>query len=342
MRTCMSQLVIIAQSVCLPSILVGLGSPQVAARPDGRVFERVVIEGDIARALCCARAAMPGKPLLAVATQSQVELYDVFGGSQPLSNPHFGWTLGGGDVAFKTSSIPRLGLCHITRYPLFALIHPLPPSANPFDVSKLSPEWINAHHPDWIDSSFADVFSYELIMQGGVKWTEEGLPGNVATSRKEVIFLDIVGQSRTSVRLFMTVDSDLSIWETSDRQTSVRATDGRNWRLIRDHAGTIKGPFLALDNGKSFVAAQDDDWGVFGKAHGNQLQFTPLVRREGDEPLLVVEDRDGGVNYFVHNGVILDGEGDAMERLPSGLSEQGRLGHLLRFAIDHRPVKPKP
>ncbi|MCC7293935.1 MAG: hypothetical protein IT449_17890 [Phycisphaerales bacterium] len=330
MTTHMLQILIMARGILLSTSLALLESPVVQAQPDSLVLERIVIRSSKAWTFCCAQEPMFGKPLLVIASQLEVEMFDVFGGSQPLSDPHFRWTIGE-DVAFVTRSVNHLGSCSVTRYPLFALIHPPPASAWPFDDAKVSSKWISPQ-TGRVDLDFGTVFPYELVKKHGVVWTQDGKAGSVPRSRSEAVFLDILGQSRTSVRLFITIDDDLSIWD----------KDGSSWRLIKDHAGTIKGPFFATDQGRSFVGTQEDDWGVFSKGGESQLRFTSLVQRHESEPLLLVEDRDASVNYFVFNGVILDQNGEALERLPGRQSAEERLSHILRFALDRRPEKKDP
>lgn len=267
--------------------------------------------------------------------------YHIFQGSAPYSAASdFSWDVEDG-VLFTSTSY-KLGPNHstnITAWPIARLNKGSPRQGEADRPVDMEPE-------EWASWSGANSLSLNPVSaaeQGWLVLRDDGFAETLPQQRQDVHY-DFAVINRDRFRLVLSINGRLSAW-TFDRSSQVPANTRLGpWRHLRTWSDELRidGPFLLLQDGDTLVAEQKGTYGLLPVAVDAPSTLVPLVRREGDEPLLVVEDRSAGVNYFVYNGIVLDEKGETVERLPHRLSSEEQLAHLLRVVLDRRSDKHKP
>ncbi len=150
---------------------------------------------------------------------------------------------------------------------------------------------------------------------------------------KEVYF-DFRVLDEKRIELLMTMDGKPSLWEydgTQDTEewknrpsrageTIIRDADEpvlleSGWHHKKNLSVTIDGPFLWIQDPQYVVAEREGNWCVIGPLDAAEPEVRPIITKDADHPLVLVEDVAAKANYFRMGDKLMDDRGVVIERI---------------------------
>jgi hypothetical protein len=150
-----------------------------------------------------------------------------------------------------------------------------------------------------------------------------------------VVEYDIRAIDDWTVELLMTTDGRPSLWRLEASEDVARHE--WRWNRVAEYASTIGGPFLWMRDPKYVVAERDGNWCVIGPIDAEEPQARPIVAKEAEVPLYLVEDVHIGKDYFRSGGKLLDEQGRAVGTIDLSKSPDDQLREVISQVISRRP-----
>ena len=173
-----------------------------------------------------------------------------------------------------------------------------------------------------------------VAMMGGVELTQTGYRQPVATGyRGSGVYFDFQVLDEKRVELLMTIDGRPSLWEYDGTQDekgwqerviesekvgtapSEPRLARRGWHHKKNLSVTIDGPFLWMQDPQYVVAEREGMWCVIGPLHSDEPHVRPIIAKDADKPLILVEDVMAKRNYFRLGDKLMDDRGAVIERV---------------------------
>ncbi len=168
---------------------------------------------------------------------------------------------------------------------------------------------------------------------------------------KEVYF-DFRVLDEKRVELLMTMDGKPSLWEydgTQDREewknrpsrageTIIRDADEpvlleSGWHHKRNLSVTIDGPFLWMQDPKYAVAEREGNWCVIGPLNAAEAEVRPIIAKDAEHPLVLVEDVAAKANYFRLGDKLMDDSGAVIERVDASKPLEDQMREVVSNVV---------
>ncbi len=207
------------------------------------------------------------------------------------------WTISGGAVHTILDYGVLTGMRH---WPIAALVpgknrrHPLGLEKVPFGPARPT---VHTVRP---------ILS---LASGRYALTETGLDthstdASAAGSYRDV-FVDLRPLEEGAFELFVAVEGRLSVW----------SGNNEDWQFMRIVPTPVKKPFLVFDDGRRLVTERNGDWCIIGPLEAAEPEARPIIAKDANKPLILVEDVVAKRNYFRMGDNLMDDRGMVLERL---------------------------
>jgi hypothetical protein len=181
-------------------------------------------------------------------------------------------------------------------------------------------------------------FRWRILKSGetGFRQGEEAYGWMPSHSNHDpVVEYDIRAVDEWHVELLMTADGRPSLWRLHAAADIPRHK--WEWTRLVEYPSTIEGPFLWMRDPLYIVAERDRQWSVIGPIDAEEPQARPIVAKEAEVPLYLVEDVHIGKDYFRSGGKLLDEQGRAVGTIDLSKSPDDQLREVISQVISRRP-----
>jgi hypothetical protein len=137
------------------------------------------------------------------------------------------------------------------------------------------------------------------------------------------------------VEVLLTADGRPSVWRLdADAAVPVGLWP---WTRLAEYDTTIDGPFLWMRDPQFVVAEREGTWCVIGPLEAAAPNVRPIVAKDADNPLYLVEDLHSGKDYFRIGEKLLDDQGRPVGTVDLSKSPDDQLREVISQVISRRP-----